>query len=87
MTHRRACPHCSTSTTRIDVDDEHVCLCNAPDCAQRTCGTGERDDDDMPPTYTTTDDNGTTITYHGTGSIDSESTVELAAQAGPDEDE
>ncbi|MEU6103315.1 hypothetical protein [Streptomyces flaveolus] len=87
MTHRPACPHCSTSTTRIDVDGEDVWLCNAPDCARRTYGTGDPDDDDMLPTYTTTDDNGTTTIYHGTGSIDIEATAELAAQTGSDEDE
>ncbi|MFJ5820043.1 hypothetical protein ACIQGT_40090 [Streptomyces sp. NPDC093108] len=81
------CPDCSTDTEPVDVEGERVWRCTAADCTRRTYGTGDPDDDDDLPPYTETDPDGATIVYHGTGEIDIETTAELAAQGGPDEDD
>ncbi|WP_157856040.1 hypothetical protein [Streptomyces aureocirculatus] len=39
------CPDCSTVTERIEVEDEAVWHCTAPDCTRRTYGTGDENDD------------------------------------------
>ncbi|MEU7195587.1 hypothetical protein AB0B04_18955 [Streptomyces xinghaiensis] len=83
------CPVCSTVTERIDVEDEEgkVWRCTAPDCARRTYGTGDPEDDDELSPYIGTDEDGATTIYHGTGDIDIEATAELAAQDGPEEED
>lgn len=82
-----SCPDCSTDTEQIDVEDEKVWRCTAPDCTRRTYGTGNPDDDEDLPPYTETDEDGATIVYHGTGEVDVETTAELAAQRGPQADD
>ncbi|WP_327299945.1 hypothetical protein [Streptomyces sp. NBC_01197] len=81
------CPDCSTATERIEVEGEEVWRCTAPDCTRRTYGTGDPDDDDALPPYTETDETGAVLIHHGTGEVDVEATVELAAQDGHDEDD
>lgn len=81
------CPACSTVTELIDVEGEKVWRCTAPDCTRRTYGTGDPDDDDELPPYTETGEDGGTIVYHGTGEIDIETTAELDAQDGPEEED
>ncbi|MEV6683388.1 hypothetical protein AB0N09_42040 [Streptomyces erythrochromogenes] len=81
------CPGCSTDTEQINVEGEKVWRCTAPDCTRRTYGTGDPDDDEDLPPYTETDEDGAAIVYHGTGEIDIETTAELAAQSGPQQDD
>ncbi|MEU3269061.1 hypothetical protein [Streptomyces bacillaris] len=80
------CPDCSTATARIRVEGEDVWRCTAAGCTRRTYGTGNLDDDlDLPP-FSEADADGAVIVYYGTGEIDVETTGELAAQDGSDED-
>ncbi|MEU7156051.1 hypothetical protein AB0A98_06350 [Streptomyces chrestomyceticus] len=67
-----SCPDCSTVTEPVDIKGERIWRCTAPDCTRRTYGPGDPDDDDALPPYTETD---------------VETTAELSAQGGPDEDE
>ncbi|MFJ5817297.1 hypothetical protein ACIQGT_25885 [Streptomyces sp. NPDC093108] len=81
-----SCPDCSTETEPVNVEGERVWRCTAPDCNRRTYGTGDPDDDELPP-YTETDEGGATIAYHGSGEVDIEATAELAAQDYEEDDD
>ncbi|MFD7853525.1 hypothetical protein ACFV6B_04405 [Streptomyces microflavus] len=72
-------------TEQIEVESEEVWRCTAPDCARRTYGTGDENDDFDLPSHSETDENGVVIIYHGADGIDFEATSELASHDGPDD--